>query len=96
MLFFREEVPSKLLSEYKPNSSVEKIFIEINLGSKKWLPSCSWSPNLTFQKSHTQNISSVIDFYSSKYIVLGDFSVKTSNTTISETCANYKIKNLIK
>ena len=37
MLFVREEIPSKLLSEYKPNSSVENIFAEIILRSKKWL-----------------------------------------------------------
>ena len=47
MLFVREEIPSKLLSEYKPNSSVENIFIEINLRSKKWLLPCSYNPNLT-------------------------------------------------
>ena len=37
MLFVSEEIPSKLLSEYKPNSSAEK----------KWLLSCSCNPNLT-------------------------------------------------
>ena len=47
MLFVREEIPSELLSEYKPNSSVENIFIDINLRSKKWLLSCSYNPNLT-------------------------------------------------
>ena len=77
ILFFREEVPSKLLSASKPNSSVGKIFIELNLRSKKWHQSCSWSPNLTFQNNRTQNISRVTDFYPSKYdnfIVLGDFN----------------------
>ena len=31
MLFVREEIPSKLLNQYKPNNSVENIFIEIDL-----------------------------------------------------------------
>ena len=66
MLFVREEIPSKLLSEYKPNSSVENIFIEINLRSKKWLLSCSYNPNLTLLNNHVQNISRGLDFYSSK------------------------------
>ena len=47
-LFVREEIPSKLLIQYKPNRSVENIFIEINLWSKKWLLSCSHNNNLTF------------------------------------------------
>ena len=41
MLYLREEIPSKLLIEYKSNSPVVNIFIETNLRSKKWLVSCS-------------------------------------------------------
>ena len=67
MLFVREDIPSKILSEYKPNSSVENIFIEINLRSKKWLLSCSYNPNLAFLNNHIQIISAGIHFYSSKY-----------------------------
>ena len=52
MLFDREEIPSKLLSEYKPNSSVENIFIEINLRSNKWLLSGTYNPNLTLLNNH--------------------------------------------
>ena len=99
LLFVRQEIPSKLLSQYKSNSSVENIFIEINLRSKKWLLSCSYNPNLTLLNNHIQNISRSLDFYSSKYdnfIVLWDFNAETSNTTISEFCATYNLKNLIK
>ena len=76
ILFVREKILSKILSEYEPNSSVENTFIEINLESKKWLLSCSFNPNLTLLNNHIQNISGGLDFYSSKYdnfIVLGNF-----------------------
>ena len=99
MLFFWEEVPSKLLNEYKPNSSVENIFIEINFRSKKWLLSCSCNPNLTILNNHTQNINRGLDFYSStidKFIALGDFNAETWNTTISDFCGTYNLKSLIK
>ena len=89
MLFVGEEIPSKLLSQYKSNRSVENIFIEINLRSKKWLLSSSYNPNLTLLNNHIQNISKGLDFYSSKYdnfAVLGDFIAETSNATISEFC----------
>ena len=52
MLFVRDEIPSKILSDYKPNSSVENIFIEVNLRSKKWLQSCCYNPNLPFLNNH--------------------------------------------
>ena len=35
MLFVMDEIFSKHLSQYKPNSSVENIFVEINLQSKQ-------------------------------------------------------------
>ena len=57
MLFVREEILSKLLSEYKVNSSVENIFIKINLRSKTQLLSCSCNSNLTLLNDHIQNIS---------------------------------------
>ena len=66
MLFVREEIPSELLSEYKPNTSVKNIFIEINLRSTKWLLSYSYNPNLTLVNNHVQNMSRGLDFYPSK------------------------------
>ena len=98
MLFVREEIPLKSLSEYKPNSSVENRFIEINLRSKKSLLSCSYNPNLTLLNNHIQTINRGLEFYSSKYnfINLGDFNAETSDTTISEFCATCNLKNLIK
>ena len=99
MLYVREEITPKLLSKYKPNSSVENTFIEINLRSKKRLLSCSYNPHLTLLNNHVQNISRGLDFYSSKYhnfISIGDFNTETSNATISEFCATYYLKNLFK
>ena len=99
MLFVRDEIPSKLLTASKQNSSVENIFIEINLRSKKWLLSCPYNPYLTLLNKHIQNMSRGLDVYSPKYdnfMILGDFNVKTPNTTIYEFWTTYNLKNLIK
>ena len=74
MLFVRPKIASKFLSQCKPNSSVENIFLEINLQSKKWLLSCSYNPNLTSPNNHIQNISRTLDFYSSKFNKTVSFS----------------------
>ena len=37
MLYIREDIPSKLLSNNDQDSEIENIFVEINLRSKKWL-----------------------------------------------------------
>ena len=99
ILFVREEIPSKLLSQYKPNSSVENIFIELNLRSTKLLLSYSYNPNLTLLNDHTQNISRGLDFYSSEYdnfIVLGDFySLKYDNFIVLRNFYSSKYDNFI-
>ena len=80
MLFGRQEIPSKLLSQYKSNSSVENIIIKVNLRSKKWFLSCSYNPNLFLLNNQIQNTSRRLDFYLSKYysfMVLGDFNAET-------------------
>lgn len=98
MLFIREEIPSKLLSECKPNSSTKNIFIEIN-SSQKRLLLCFCNRNLTLINHHIQNISRGLDFYSSKYdnfIALRSYNAELSNSAVSESCSIYNLKNLIK
>ena len=73
--------------------------MKINLLSNEQLLSCSYNPNLTLLNNHIQSISRSLDFYSSKYnnfFDLGYFNDETSNTTFSEFCARYNLKNLIK
>ena len=37
MLYIREDIPSRLLTEYKPPENVECLSVEINIRKKKWL-----------------------------------------------------------
>ena len=79
MLFVREDIPSKLLPNINPSCNIENIFVEINLRSKKWLISGSYSPNVSHIQNHTVNLTKNLDFYSSKYenfIVIGDFNTE--------------------
>ena len=36
MLYIREDIPSRLLTEYKPPENVECLFVEINIRRKEW------------------------------------------------------------
>ena len=99
MLYIREDIPSKSLTEIKLDNEIENIFIEINLRSKKWLVSGFYSPKLSHIKNHLQEIGKGLDYYLSKYenfIVLGDFNAEMSNPHMSEFCALYNFTNLIK
>ena len=82
MLFFREDIPSKLWPNIDLSGNLENIFVEINLRSKKWLISGSYNPNVSHIQNHTVNLSKNLDFYSSKYenfIVIGDFNAEMTN-----------------
>ena len=52
MLYIREDIPSKSLTEIKLDNEIENIFIEINLRSKNWLISGSYNPKLSHIKNH--------------------------------------------
>ena len=99
MLYVREDIPLKFLTEIKLDNEIENIFIEINLRSKKWLISGSYNTKLSHIKNYLQEIGKGLDYYSSKYenfIVLGDFNAEMSNPHMSEFCALYNFTNLIK
>ena len=68
MLYIREDIPSKSLTEIKLDNEIENIFnenifIEINLRSKKWLVSGSYNPKLSHIKNHLQEIGEGLDCY---------------------------------
>ena len=99
ILYIREDIPSKYLSEYKMKDGIENMFIEINLRSKKWLISGSYNPHLSNIKDHLVEIKNGLEFYSSKYenfIVLGDFNAEMENIHLSDFCALFNLKNLVK
>ena len=99
LLYVREDIPSKILKEYAPEKPIENIFVEINLRSRKWLLSCSYSPKTNLIADHLHCIGRGIDFCSSKYdnfVVLGDLNTEVSNSFMEQFCASYNLKSLIK
>ena len=99
MLYVREDIPSKLLSNNDIDSEIENIFVEINLRSKKWLICGTYNPKTSYIKNHLQLLSQSLNQYFLKYdniIALGDFNAEMSNTHLQEFCAIFSLKNLIK
>ena len=44
LIYIREDIPSKLLADYKLTDDTEGIFVELNLRKKKWLLFGSYHP----------------------------------------------------
>ena len=99
MLYVREDIPSKPLSNNDIDSEIENIFVEINLRSKKWLICGTYNPKTSYIKNHLQLLSQSLNQHFSKYdniITLRDFNAEISNTHLQEFCAIFSLKNLIK
>ena len=73
---------------------IEDFFVEFNLRSRKWLLSCSYSPNTNSIIDHLHCIGRGIDFW--ELIVLGDLNTEISNSFLKQFCASYNLKSLIK
>ena len=73
MLYFRENLPAKLLPIDRTN---ESCFVELNLKRTKWLISYSYNPNKSSVYSHLESLSRNLDLYSLKYdnyLIVGGF-----------------------
>ena len=96
MLYFREDLPVKLLSIDRTNKSC---FVELNMKRTKWLISYSYNPNKSNIYSNLESLSRNLDLFSSKYdnvLVVGDFNVSVEEANIKNLCEHFSLKNLLK
>ena len=86
------------MKEYTPEKPIENLFVEINIGSRKWLLSCSYNPKANLIADHLHFIGWGIDFYSKydNFVAFGDLNTEVSNAFMEQFCASYSLKSLIK
>ena len=97
--FVREDIPTKLLQDYKFPNEIEVFLIEVNLRKSKWLLCCAYNPHKNSIEKHLFEIGLSIDFFSNKYenfIILGDFNSEITETPVANFCATYSLTSLIK
>ena len=81
------------------NSSLEGIFIEVNLRKKKWLIFGGYNNEKKHIGKYLLDLGRSLDSLIGKYdnlLLVGDFNSETSETCMSEFCDVYNLKNLIK
>ena len=82
LVFIREAIPYKLLSNVNPSGNFQNIFVEINLRSDKQLTSGSYNPTVSFTQNPTLKLSTNLDFYLSKhknFIFIDRFNAEINN-----------------
>ena len=99
LLYTRNDIPSKELKSFPIPTDTECMFVEINLHKKKWLIANVYIPSKSQVSSKLQFISQDLDHYLASYdniIALGDFNSEVKETSMSEFCEIYNLKNLVK
>ena len=79
--------------------TTEELFVEINLGKKKWLLCCSYNPKKSLISNHLKEIGNNLDLLSLKYdyyLLMGDFNAEPNEPAVSDFCEIYNTKNIIK
>ena len=97
LVYVREDIPSKLIP--MQNSSIEGLFIELNLRSKKWLSACSYNPHRSLISEHLSITGKNLDLFSAKYeniFLMGDLNAEPHDSYLKDFCDIYSLKNLIK
>ena len=97
MLFVREDISCKLLSV--ENHAMEGVYVKVNLRKSKWLPCCSYNPNICKINFHLENLNQSLALYSSHYenfIIVGDFNVEVNDSAISVFSDTHDLKSCIK
>ena len=101
LIYINEDIPMKELDLHKFPDNIEGIFIEINLGKRKWLLLGSYHPptNKSGDEYYFKHVERALDVYSSKYdnfILLGDFNSEDTEPCLSNFLHQYDAKNLVK
>ena len=99
LLFIREDLPSRELTEYKIPDKTECVFVEINIRKKKWLLCCLYNPHKNNISNHMHHLNKGLDVYLKNYdnlIILGDLNSELEETCLNDFCNVNNLKSLNK
>ena len=101
LLFVRDDISSRLLTEYKTPTNVECIFVEISIRKKNWLLCFSYNLHKSNISTHMHHLSKGLDIYMNKYdniLFLGGFNSERSGSYLNENYFFnvYNLRNIIK
>ena len=99
IIYVREDITAKELTEHPSLINFEGTFFEINLKNRKWLVFGGYNPNKNTINNFLAQLGHVLDFYMAKYenyLLLGDFNSEVSETAMTDFCDTYNLSNLMK
>ena len=92
-------MPSKILTKFKLPRNIQIITFEIYLRKEKWLFVSIYKPASQSNQYFLDILGDLLDFYSQDYdndVILGDFNLEPSNSSIVSFMNNQNLFNLVK
>ena len=100
LLYVKDNISSRLLTNHRLPDNVEWLFTEINIRNKKWLLCCSYNPHKNNISNYISYLSKGLDIYVSHYydniLFLGDFNSQPSENCVNDFCNVYNLSSLVK
>ena len=99
LIYVREDIPSKPLTDHKLPHDIEGIFVELNLRKNKWLLFGSYHPPSQSDEYFFNHVKNGIDIYSKFYdecMLVGDFNAEESEPCLSQFLFEINTKNIVK
>ena len=99
LLFIKDDVSSRLLTDHRLPDKVECLFTEIKIGNKKWLVCCSFNSHQNNISNHISYLSKSLDNYIShcdNILLVGGFNSQPSENFVNDFCNVYNLSNLVK
>ena len=96
-MYFKNNITTKSLKTII--FSIEAIFIEMNIGSKKCLLCFTYNPNKPLLEHHLNQIQAQLEMLSKNYknlLTKGYLKNNISKTILTSFCTLFKFKNLVK
>ena len=96
LLYVRDDIPSRLLTDYKIKDNLELFFVEVNIRKKKWLLGCSYNPHKNNISNHLHHLNKGLDVYLKSYgniLIMGDLNSEVSENCLNGFCSSLKTLN---
>ena len=87
LIYVREDIPSKPLTDHKLPRDIGGIFVELNLRKNKWLLFGSYHPPSQSDEYFFNHVKNGLDIYrkfDDKYMLVGDFNAEELEPCLSQ------------
>ena len=99
LIYVRDDIACRELKNHPNITTIEGIYLELNLKRSKWLVFGGYNPSKDNIANFVKELGTTLDHYMPKYdnfLLLGDFNSEITENTMKEFSDIYNLSSLIK